>query len=240
MSLLLALTGGGSSVTGAAATSQAQTSDVAGSFTAAGGVVGTLVSAQAQTAAATGSAAPANVSGTATTAQAQTGALAGNASPANVNGTNTTLQVQTSLLNGSFSITSGVNGGIITTQGQTLIANGSVSTVVVENPFWLSWHLQKWVEKKKKNDDEVSLKEVAKNIVELIDEKPKTKLAKQFKKAIERQQDLEKQRISNQNAEIFIRHLMRTSAEYERKQKIEAELQKQFDIDEEEAILLLL
>lgn len=107
-------------------------------------------------------------------------------------------------------------------------------------PFWLTWHLYDWVQKKKKHDDEVSLKEVAKNIVELIDEKPKSKLAKQFKEAIERQQDIEKQRISTANAYAYIRNLLHTRAEYERRQRIEAELQAQFDIDEEEAILLLL
>ena len=107
-------------------------------------------------------------------------------------------------------------------------------------PFWLTWHLYDWVQKKKKRDDEISLKEVAKNIVELIEDKPRSKLAKQFTEAIERQQDIEKQRISTENTYAYIQNLLHTRAEYERKQRVEAELQAQFETDEDDAILLLL
>ena len=106
-------------------------------------------------------------------------------------------------------------------------------------PFWLTWHLYDWIQKKKKRDDEISLKEVAKNIVELIEDKPKSKLAKQFTAAIERQQDLEKQRISTENAYAYIQNLLHTRAAYEREQRVIAELQAQFETDEDEAILLL-
>jgi hypothetical protein len=149
MSLLLALTGGGSSVTGTAATSQAQTVASDGSFTAAGivtggavtsqaqtasatgsatvpAVAGTLITSQAQTVAATGTASPAAVSGTLSANQAQTTALAGSASPATVSGTGTTSQGQTSAASGSFAGSSGVSGVASTSQGQTVSSSGSV------------------------------------------------------------------------------------------------------------------
>ena len=149
MSLLLALTGGGSGVTGAAATSQAQTVASDGSFTAAGivtgsvatsqaqtaslsgsvtapSVTGTLTTIQAQTVAASGIASPAAVSGALASSQAQTTALAGNASPASVSGTGTAAQGQTIAASGSFAGSSSVSGVASTSQGQTISSSGSV------------------------------------------------------------------------------------------------------------------
>jgi hypothetical protein len=264
MSLLLALTGGGGSgVTGALESSQAQTTSANGSaapaavdgslstsqaqtiaasgvFSPAVGVNGTIATSQAQTVAGSGAASPATVTGILASSQAQTSALTGNASPAAVSGTAVSSQAQTSAISGSFAGSAGVSGVVSSSQGQTSVASGSVSGGGDQIPFWLTWHLYDWVQKKKKHDDEVSLKEVAQNIVELIEEKPKAKLSKQFKAAIERQQDIEKQRISTENAYSYIKDLINTRAAYERKKIIEEELQAQFDIDEEEAILLLL
>jgi hypothetical protein len=126
MSLLLALTGGGSGVTGTAATSQAQTVAATGSFAAASGITGVAATSQAQTVAATGAANPAAVSGTLLANQAQTTALAGNASPATVSGAGTASQGQTSAASGSFAGSAGVSGIASTSQGQTVSSSGSV------------------------------------------------------------------------------------------------------------------
>jgi hypothetical protein len=126
MSLLLALTdtGGGGGVTGAAVTSQAQTTAITGTATVAS-VSGTLASSQAQTVAASGTASPASVSGTASTSQGQTSALSGNASPASVTGTVSTAEGQTTSASGSFT-GSGVSGTGSTSQGQSTVSSGSV------------------------------------------------------------------------------------------------------------------
>jgi hypothetical protein len=126
MSLLLALTGGGSSVTGTAATSQAQTVAADGSFTAAGIVSGSVATSQAQTASLSGSVTVPAVTGALTTSQAQTVAATGTASPATVSGTGTASQGQSSAASGSFAGSSGVSGIASTSQGQTVISIGEV------------------------------------------------------------------------------------------------------------------
>lgn len=126
MSLLLALTDSGGGVTGAAATSQAQTVAATGSFAAASGITGVAATSQAQTVAVTGTASPAAVSGTLSANQAQTTALAGNASPATVSGTGSASQGQTSAASGSFAGSAGVSGVASTSQGQTVISIGEV------------------------------------------------------------------------------------------------------------------
>lgn len=111
-------------VDGVTATSQGQTSDITGAFASASGIVGTLVSLQAQTSDAMGTANPASVSGTVATTEGQTTSIAGSASPATVSGTNSTAQAQTNALlgNASPAVVSGVNA---TSQGQLVTGTGS-------------------------------------------------------------------------------------------------------------------
>lgn len=109
-----------------------------------------------------------------------------------------------------------------------------VNAQPVEEPNkFIFWNLYRWY--KKKCEEEVSLEEVADNIIELIEEKPKSKLAKQFVAAISK----EDRKVDAENAKVFLQYLLKTGAEWQREEKVKAELKRQFDIDEEEAILLL-
>lgn len=111
-----------SGVTGSGATSQAQTSDGAGSFTLAP-VTGTGNTSQAQTSAGSGTHSPAAITATGSTSQAQTSDGTGTHS-LGVDGVGSTSQTQTASGSGSFTLAS-VDGSGSTSQAQTSAGSGT-------------------------------------------------------------------------------------------------------------------
>jgi hypothetical protein len=181
MSLLLALTGGGGGVDGALSTSQAQTIDATGSFTALGGINGDISTSQAQTIASSGSSSVAAVTGVIATSQAQTIAVSGAASVASVSGVTATSQAQTISADGSTG--SGVFGVAATYQAQTTTAEGLVSSgnsADTHDGYWA----KQWediakkskaahkLEKKRQKEAEIALAQSAALIAKVKEIKP--------------------------------------------------------------------